>query len=150
MFKRSFVLTIPIVLLRSLSATALSKTGLYGFLRELLARQMVVVLDACFSGEGARSAVAPGIRPLATTPREDFIGRRITVLAASRGDQVAETDKATGHGLFTYYFLKELEQAPVPVQTLMGVVSEEVDKTARLADSRSQKPQFQGPNVTIP
>ena len=53
-----------------LSETALPVSTLYEDLETLPAKHVIVALDACFTGEGKRSVLGSGIRPLVTKIRE--------------------------------------------------------------------------------
>ncbi|MBI5239854.1 MAG: caspase family protein, partial [Elusimicrobia bacterium] len=88
---------------------------LYERLDRLKAREVVVMLDACFSGAGVRSVIASGLRPLVLV-KEAVIpkGDKLTVLTAASGDEVAGSLDAQRHGLFTYYLLKGLDGAADP------------------------------------
>ncbi|MBI5242098.1 MAG: hypothetical protein HY922_00275 [Elusimicrobia bacterium] len=75
----------------------------YEALGKLPAKQVVVMLDSCFSGARGRSVSAAGTRPRALSMRESEAGDKLVVLAASTGVQMSsDLDKAK-HGLFTYY-----------------------------------------------
>lgn len=79
---------------------------LYSKLNSLSAQDVIVILDACFSGSGGRSVLAKGARPLVLTSDKVTIPERLTVFAAAEGDQITSTLEEKGHGTFTYYFLK--------------------------------------------
>jgi uncharacterized caspase-like protein len=119
---------------------------LYEKLEALKAKEIVVALDACFSGAGGRSVLAKGIRPLVL--RVDAgIGDsdRLVVLSAAGGDEVTGTDEAQGHGLFTYYFLKGLNESrgKGSMRSLYDYLSPKVQDAAR-KDNREQMPQLHG------
>ncbi|MCX5795242.1 MAG: caspase family protein [Elusimicrobia bacterium] len=114
----------------------------------LPAKQVVVVLDACFSGAGGRSVLAEGTRPLVT---KVDLGRgsakHLVLFTASGADEITGTVQSQGHGLFTYYFLKGLNgaargsQEGVTVQDLYDYLRPQVEDAARL-DNRDQSPQL--------
>ncbi|MBN2266716.1 MAG: caspase family protein [Candidatus Babeliaceae bacterium] len=79
---------------------------LYLKLNSLSAQEVIVILDACFSGSGGRSVLAKGTRPLVLTSDKVTIPERLTVFAAAESDQITSTLEGQGHGAFTYYFLK--------------------------------------------
>jgi hypothetical protein len=88
--------------------TAISLAPLLERLAALPARSVLVVLDACFSGAGARSASAPGQRPLALV-RAPGLGGRVAVLSASGPGQASGGHARSRHGLLTYFFLRGLK-----------------------------------------
>ncbi len=132
-----------------LDSTAYPLAKLYERLAALKAKEIVVVLDTCFSGAGGRSVLAKGARPLVhvknTAIPED---RRMTVLTASTADQIAGGLQDQSHGLFTYYFLKGLKGASdvdkdghVTLSEMKGYLDAEVPKAAR-RQNREQTPQL--------
>lgn len=99
--------------LDDLAGTALMDQHLEELLGQLPAREVVVILDACYSGGGAamirglsaRSAVTPPARP----PLEATVGR--VVISASRPEQPAYEDAQRGGGLLTSYVVEGLDGA---------------------------------------
>ena len=79
---------------------------LYSKLGILPAKEVIVIIDACFSGSGGRSVLAKGARPLVLTSDKVTVPEKLTVFAATAGDQITSTLEEQGHGTFTYYFLK--------------------------------------------
>lgn len=95
-----------------LETTALPLERLYASLGELDAREVVVVLDACFSGAGGRSVLAKGARPLVMqTSNPVMTSGKITLLAAASKAEITTTLESQGHGIFTYYLLEGLQGA---------------------------------------
>jgi hypothetical protein len=82
----------------------LSLEEIYNYLHRLPTKEVVVFLDACFTGEG-RSVLAMGKRPLVPVK---ITRPKFAVLAASREDQTSNDFEEKRHGLFTYYLLKAL------------------------------------------
>lgn len=117
---------------------------MYEKLNALKARQVVVAMDSCFSGAGGRSVLAKGARPLVT--KTDLGGdsvQRLVVFAASGGDEISGTDDSQGHGLFTYQFLRALDErkGEVTVKGLYEALRPRVQDTAR-RENRDQTPQL--------
>jgi len=81
---------------------------LYEKLSALKAKEIIVAMDACFSGSGGRSVLAKGARPLVMKVDSAAVPQNLTVFAAASGDQITSTLEDKGHGTFTYYFLKGL------------------------------------------
>ncbi len=82
---------------------------LYAQLGGLKAGAVIAVLDACFSGAGGRSVLARGARPLVTEVNVGAVPKgRLTVFAATSGQQITTVLDHQGHGTFTYHFLKGL------------------------------------------
>ncbi|MBI3565667.1 MAG: ankyrin repeat domain-containing protein [Elusimicrobia bacterium] len=92
-----------------LDKTAYPVKSLYESLGKLKARQVVVALDACFSGMGGRSVLPAGARPLVTKAGVSVpAGSPILLFAAAGPGEITGAAPEQGHGLFTYYFLKGL------------------------------------------
>lgn len=125
---------------------------LYERLNKLPAKEIVIVLDSCFSGAGGRSVIAKGMRPVGLsveTPAS--VGGATVVLAASSGDQVSSTYDAKGHGLLTYFFLKGLQGAAdqdkdrqIGLAELFNYVKPQVERIARREYNNEQTPQLLG------
>ena len=131
-----------------LQETAYPLSRLYSTLGKLSAKRVIVVLDSCFSGRGARSLSPTGMRPLVTvSPSAPISKGRVVAMTAASGTQIAEVLNSEGHGLFTYYFLKGLNGAattPVKVITLQSLyhyLRPEVEDAAGLKN-RTQTPEF--------
>ena len=90
-----------------LDETAYPVTRLYAELAKLPTKDVTVVLDACFSGQGERSLIAKGTRPL--VPVQAARGpENAAVIAAASGSQISASDHEARHGLLTYHLLAGL------------------------------------------
>ena len=97
-----------------LTKTAYPVKRLYESLEHLKAKQVIVALDACFSGMGGRSVLPEGARPLILKGGTSLnAGSRILLLAASGPKQITGGLPEQGHGIFTYHLLKGLGGAAV-------------------------------------
>jgi len=121
---------------------------LYAQLNALKAKEIVVVMDSCFSGAGGRSLIPKGTRPLVS--KVDTAGEaagKLVVMTASAADEITGTVEDQGHGLFTYYFLKGLSGAAqdksgrVSAKGLYDYLLPKVQDAAR-RDNRDQTPQL--------
>jgi hypothetical protein len=78
----------------------------YENLAQLKAKSITVVTDACFSGANIFKDISPiGIRikdPIAKVAN-------ITVFSSSSGTEVSSWYNEKGHGMFTYFFLKAIQ-----------------------------------------
>lgn len=137
--------------------TFIDKTGypvssLYQQLAKLPAKEVVVVLDSCFSGAGGRSVIAQGMRPLVTELKSPLLTKGQTiVLSASTGQQVSSTYGAKSHGLLTYFFLKGLQgegdtnkDGFIELKELFDYLSPQVERVARREFTNEQTPQLLG------
>ena len=130
--------------------TYIEQTGypvkrLFDQLSRLPAQRVYVAMDSCFSGAGGRSVIARGARPLVSVVQDD-VPARLTVLAASAGDQISNGYQEKGHGLFTYYFLKGLKEKGDDLRAVFDYLKPEVARVARREYNADQDPQWrQGP-----
>ncbi|MFH1724640.1 MAG: ankyrin repeat domain-containing protein [Elusimicrobiota bacterium] len=129
-----------------LSDTAYPVKRLYGDLAKLKAKQVVVALDACFSGAGGRSVLAEGMRPLVMKVNlAKGPGGKIALFTAAASNEVTSTLKDKGHGMFTYFFLKGLNgeakdgQGRVTAKSLYDYLKPRVQDEAR-RQNREQTP----------
>ena len=82
---------------------------LYERLSKLKARNITVVIDACFSGSSERGMLLKTISPVFITVENPILTmENAVVFTSSTGQQVATWYHEMKHGLFSYYFLKGL------------------------------------------
>lgn len=130
--------------------TAYPLERLYDRLGKLPAKEIVVVLDSCFSGAGGRSVIAKGMRPMVLSIENPVLaGGKTAVIAASSGDQVSSTYDEKKHGLLTYYLLKGLrgeadrdKSGSIELAELFEYVKPQVERTARREFNNEQSPQL--------
>jgi len=79
---------------------------LYDRLEKLPAKQVVVMIDACFSGAGGRGVLATGARSLVRLEKVAPKGNRIAILTSTQGTQISTSSPEKQHGLFTYLSAK--------------------------------------------
>ena len=121
--------------------TGYSLKRLYQNLNKLPAREIIVVLDSCFSGAGGRSVLAKGARPLVMSmDKQVFHSDRIAILSASSGSQISSTHEKEGHGLFTYFLLKGIKEGNSELGTLYNYLKPQVERIARKTYNNEQTP----------
>jgi len=134
-----------------LETTGYSIKRLYEMLGKLKAKEVIVAMDACFSGAGGRSVLAQGARPLVTkldsaAPQSG----NIVSISASAASEITGTLQEQGHGIFTYYFLKGLGGAAqdasghVTIKSLYDYLLPHVQDAAR-RQNRDQTPVLMSP-----
>jgi len=127
-----------------LEDTAYPTKRLYAKLGALKARRVIVAMDACFSGAGGRSVLAKGVRPLVgKVEMGESSSDKITAFSASGAEQISGTADDQGHGLFTYYFLKGLNErgGKASPAALHDYLRPKVEDRAK-RDNRDQTPQL--------
>ena len=128
-----------------LQSTAYPVKKLHAQLSALKARRTIVALDACFSGAGGRSVLAPGTKPLVTKVEELRPEGEVTLFTASAGDEITGSLDEQGHGMFTYYFLKALDAGKRRSRDIFDYLKPRVQDEAR-RQNREQSPGFFGPD----
>ena len=140
-----------------LDATGYPLKRLYEHLAKLPAKEVVVVLDSCFSGAGGRSVIAKGMRPAVVSVENPILAAgKTAVLTASAGDQVSSTYDQKGHGLLTYFFLKGLQgeadqnrDNTIELAEVYMYLKPQVERVARREFNNEQTPQLLGDPDTI-
>jgi uncharacterized caspase-like protein len=93
-----------------LEETAYPVAQLYAELAKLPTKDVTVILDACFSGQGERSLIAKGTRPMVVLQKTRG-PENAAVIAAASGSQISASDHEARHGLLTYHLLAGLHGA---------------------------------------
>lgn len=90
--------------------------NLYAELGALKCKSVLVLLDACFSG-GKRGggSLNAGSRGVVLRPRPESASGKLIVISAASADQTANPYPEQGHGIFTYYILKKLQESSANV-----------------------------------
>jgi uncharacterized caspase-like protein len=130
---------------------------LYERLSALPAKEVVVMLDSCFSGAGGRSVIAKGMRPMVLSVENPLLTKgRTMVLTAGAGDQVSSTYDQKSHGLLTYFFFKGLQgegdqnnDKRIELRELFEYLKPQVERTARREFHNEQTPQLIGSPDTL-
>lgn len=115
-----------------LADTAYPLSRLYDRLSRLKAKEILVVLDSCFSGAGGRSVLAKGTRPLVMikdTPLPS--SNKMIVLTSSRGSQITTSLPEVGHGAFTYFFLRALQEGNRDIGEVYAYLKDRVTEEAK-------------------
>lgn len=81
---------------------------LYANLSKLPARSVTVFIDACFTGESPKGSLVKSASPVHVKAKPAKVAKGLTVLTASRADQLASWDDDARHGLFTRHLLDAL------------------------------------------
>jgi hypothetical protein len=121
---------------------------MYESLNKLPAREVIVMLDSCFSGTGGRSVTKSGARPLVISIENPVLASgKINVIAASTGSQISSDYDSVKHGLFTYFLLRGMrgeadknENGLIELGELYDYVKTNVSEKASLELNRDQTP----------
>lgn len=119
-----------------------SLNKLYSELAGLNANSVVVFLDACFSGAGRDGDMLASARGVALKAKAEKPQGNMVIFSAASGDETAYPFKEKGHGLFTYYLLKKLQESKgnATLQEIGDYVTEEVRRQSQLVNHKLQTP----------
>jgi uncharacterized caspase-like protein len=117
-------------------------------LRKLPAKEIIVVLDSCFSGAGGKSVLTEGARPVVINLQKSLVqSKNMAVLAAASGDQSCSSYQAKGHSLFTYYLLNGIKNEDVilpdgslDIDDLFSYAQPQVERIALKRNNSVQSP----------
>lgn len=124
------------------SETCYSLARLYKELGGLGARRVTVFLDACFSGSTREGTMLASARGVAIKARSASPTGNMVVFTAAQGDETALPYGSQGHGLFTYYLLKKLQESggKVTFGELGDYLTEQVSRRSQVVNRKSQTP----------
>ncbi len=109
--------------------------------------QTVVFLDACFSGAKRDGDMIVAARGVAIKPKAAEPTGRTIVFSATSDEQAAYSYKEQKHGLFTYYFLKILQEKKgnVTLGEIAEYISKNVKRNSILINGVAQSPTITAP-----
>lgn len=115
---------------------------LYGQLGALPVGSVTVFLDACFSGAKRDGEMMVASRGVAIKPKAAAPQGKMVILSATTGDETAALYPKEGHGLFTYFLLKKLQesQGECTIGELADYVTRRVNQESVVANKRPQTP----------
>jgi TPR repeat protein len=115
-----------------LADTAYPLSRLYDRLSRLKAKEVLVILDSCFSGAGGRSVLAKNTRPLVMVKDTPLpASKKMIVLTSSRGSQITTSLSEVGHGAFTYFFLRALQEGNRDIGEVYAYLNPRVTEEAK-------------------
>lgn len=131
-----------------LAAMSLPLVDVEARLASITAREAVLIVDACFSGQGARSIAPKGARPLVRVERPT----RVIRLAAAAASQSASATPDGSGGLFTRYLLTALGEAKADGDGDGQITLAELDRwlTPRVSAAAQARGRTQTPSLTSP
>ena len=113
----------------SVSTTGYSLAKFYSQISEMKPKSAVVFIDACFSGAKREDQMLASSRGVAVKVKNDVPQGNLVVFSAAQGDETAHQNESKGHGLFTYYLLKKLQETNG--NATLGELSEYVIKQVK-------------------
>lgn len=116
---------------------------LYQKLGSSEAERITVFIDACFSGSTRNNEVlSANARGVALKAKPAQATGKMVVFTAASGDETAYPMATEGHGMFTYFLLKKLQETSgnVTYQELGSYLHQEVSRNSIVLNSKSQTP----------
>lgn len=122
--------------------SAYKLSELYARLSEFPTQSTIVFLDACFSGAQRNGQMLASARGVAIKAKEGKPTGNMVVFSAASGDETAYPYNDKGHGLFSYYLLKKLQESKgeATLGELADYISDNVSRQAIIQNSKSQTP----------
>lgn len=119
-----------------------SLNRLYTELGGLNARSVVVFLDACFSGAKRDGGMLASARGIALKAKKEAPQGNMVIFSAASDDETAFPYKEKGHGLFTYFLLKKLQESKgnVTLQELGNYITQHVKQQSVVVNRKAQTP----------
>ena len=115
---------------------------LYSDMASMRADNVMVFLDACFSGSTRDGGMLAEARGVALKPRPADPEGSMFVLSAASGQETALPYREKNHGLFTYFLLKKLQDTKgnVTLKDLSEYVTDNVKKNSLTINRKIQTP----------
>ena len=125
----------------------ISLGSIYKTLGSVPANPVLVVLDACFSGTRRNGEmIMEGTRAVKIKAKPDAPTGNTVIISATDGYQTAQPLREQKHGLFTYYFLKTLQESKGDI-----TLGEWFDRTKKTVSRESiLNSTEQTPTVSVP
>lgn len=123
-------------------STGYSLESLYEELGAKESKSVLILLDACFSGSKREGDMLASARGIALKADRGEPQGNMIVLSAAQGDETAYPYKKEGHGLFTYYLLKKIQETSgnITISELGDYVHNQVSKQSIVINSKPQTP----------
>lgn len=124
------------------TATGYSLKNLYNKLGKLSDHCVTVFMDACFSGSVRGDGMLASSRGVAIKASSEKPIGNMVVFSAAQGDETAYPYKEKGHGLFTYFLLKKLQETKgeVNLGELSDYLRKQVSRRAIVVNNKPQTP----------
>ncbi|GEM_PF-6735757 len=135
-----------------IETTGYSVGQFYANLKKIPAREIIVVLDTCFSGQTPKGLLFKRVSPaMLKVVQPDSSMDKGVVLASARADQLSTWYESKQHSLFTYFFMKGLrgeadadKDKKVTAGEMEAYLADNVPFMARKISGRNQQPVVEG------
>lgn len=125
-------------------ASAYSLNKFYSDLGSMGAANVMVFLDACFSGASRDGDMLVKARGIALKPKAAAPSGNMFILSAASDSETAMPYREKHHGLFTYFLLKKIQETKgnVNLRDLADYVSDNVKRNSIAINGKMQTPSF--------
>ncbi len=122
--------------------TCIALSDLYKDLGAINAKNITVMMDACFSGAQRGNGMLMAARGVSIKSKPAAPKGKMIVLSATQEDETAYPYTEKGHGLFTYYILKKLQESggKTTMGELSDYVSSNVKRRSIVVNNKPQTP----------
>ena len=119
-----------------------SLKSLYAELGKMPSQNVTVFMDACFSGSQRGEGMLASSRGVAVAWKEEAPMGNLVVFSATQKDETAFPYDEKGHGLFTYFLLKKLQETKgdVSYEELAAYLKKQVSRHAIVVNNKPQTP----------
>ena len=119
-----------------------SLKSLYAELGKMPSQSVTVFMDACFSGSQRGEGMLASSRGVAIKAKEETPTGNLVVFSATQKDETAFPYEEKGHGLFTYFLLKKLQETKgdVTYEELGTYLKKQVSRHAIVVNNKPQTP----------
>lgn len=124
------------------TTTCYSLNTLYTTLANTKASNITYFMDACFTGANKEGSMLVAARGVAREAKKETLQGNSVVFSASSSDETAMTYPSKGHGLFTYFLLKKLQETKgnVSYSELAEYINYNVKRESLLINNKPQTP----------
>jgi hypothetical protein len=122
--------------------TGYSLDELYAELGNLPAKHITIFMDACFSGAQRSGEMLASARYVAIKAQPGEPVGNMVVFSAAQGDETAHPYEEKGHGIFTYFLLKKLQETKgeATLEELEKYITTNVKQQSIVVNKKSQTP----------
>lgn len=119
----------------------------YKELSDSKAKNIIAVVDSCFSGSTDGKSIQKGVAATRVKPKAiDFDKEKMVVLTAGKDTQYSNGYDQKAHRMFSYFVMEELIKGERDIKSLYGKVYKNTKETTRknYGDMRIQEPTMEG------
>ena len=115
---------------------------LYSRLGKMPVKNVTIFMDACFSGAQRAGGMMASSRGVAIKAKESVPVGKTVVFSAAYGDETAFPYHEKGHGMFTYFLLKKLQESKgnITFGELGDYITSNVRQQSVIVNRKSQTP----------